>query len=878
MSRRHAGSNRGPLSALNFFRRKHQRRKTFWGGFGPEQVEQRILLTVSPFYKTMTIDGDFSDWSSIPGYTDPVNNTHDTDHDQASDTPAYVNHPDVDLIAYKAAYDDNNLYFYFKATGTIGRTQTASPGHAAGRYYVIVTMDVDDNDTTGYNLYEGGYYPSTNGYDMNSEIEFYDGTFNSGNYLNHGALNQTELNQAFLDQSQNQYVAGNDGPYPAGFVDIKPGTYKYYDEWVYHSDDTITFVRDKGPVVLGVIEEAISSDGHELEMIVPYVGFLKDSSGNPIVHLGSKLDLSFSLEASGELAPGGQWASNTAAPINGFSLDAPTYPPTDITLDNDTVPENEPNAVVGGLFTTDPDTTFPGDFTYQILPGGDGAEFELSGASLIVGPAGLDYEAGSTRTVNIRVTDADLNTFDKTFTINVTNVNEAAPVLNPTGDPSLASIPEDTFSSVGTSIKDLIASTSLGNNYITDADTADPKGLALYSAPSSGGNWQYSLDNGGTWTTISGVSQTNALLLAADAAGNTRLRFVPLTNFNGTRKVYFRAWDQSSGSNGGFADVTTNGGTTAFSVKADSATITVTPVNDAPLLFNIYNAVVPTVNKSSINNPGFKVSSMIASVSPNEYITDVDGGVEGIAIYAVQDIGGHWEYSLNNGTNWTSIGTVAANSALLLKSDASTYLRFVPNNTTIGDRKIFLRAWDQSVGTAGTKVDASLFGGTTPFSVGADSVTLTVDTTTHAPVLDPAGSPTLPAVLASDSNPAGISILDLIASGGLNYITDLESTDPQGIAVYGAPSSGGTWQYSLDSGATWTNVGTVDQSNSLLLRAVASTLIRFKPLATFAGTRQISFAAWDQSTGIEASKVDTNTRGGTTAFSSARDTATITVN
>ncbi|MFO1020508.1 MAG: hypothetical protein U0903_07405 [Planctomycetales bacterium] len=72
-------------------------------------------------------------------------------------------------------------------------------------------------------------------------------------------------------------------------------------------------------------------------------------------------------------------------------------------------------------------------------------------------------------------------------------------------------------------------------------------------------------------------------------------------------------------------------------------------------------------------------------------------------------------------------------------------------------------------------------------------------------------------------------------------------------------------------------MGAVDQSNSLLLRAVASTLIRFKPLSTFVGVRSMSFAAWDQSTGTEGTKVDTNTRGGTTAFSLARDTASITV-
>ncbi|MFO1020509.1 MAG: hypothetical protein U0903_07410 [Planctomycetales bacterium] len=67
---------------------------------------------------------------------------------------------------------------------------------------------------------------------------------------------------------------------------------------------------------------------------------------------------------------------------------------------------------------------------------------------------------GTTRTVTIRSTDQGNKFIDKTFTIHVTNVNDAAPVLNPAGDPSLPSIPEDTFNSTGTAIKDLITGTA----------------------------------------------------------------------------------------------------------------------------------------------------------------------------------------------------------------------------------------------------------------------------------------------------------------------------------------------------------------------------------------------------------------------------------
>ncbi len=50
------------------------------------------------------------------------------------------------------------------------------------------------------------------------------------------------------------------------------------------------------------------------------MGFLDDAQGDANVSLGSMLDISFSLETSGELW-GGDWASATANPINGYFLD-----------------------------------------------------------------------------------------------------------------------------------------------------------------------------------------------------------------------------------------------------------------------------------------------------------------------------------------------------------------------------------------------------------------------------------------------------------------------------------------------------------------------------------------------------------------------------
>jgi hypothetical protein len=272
---------------------------------------------------TITIDGKFDDWADVRSYTDPAHNEHDTSHKGRDDTPAHVEHADVDLLEYKFTHDAENLYAYFRARGVIGRTKPGATERLSGRYYAIVAIDVDHDQKTGYWLNEGGFYPTSGGYDINAEIEWYAGKMNATPYINHCCLNQAELDQAFLDQSSGEHETDRDGPYKPGFVRLGAGTYRYYTEWVYHPNNTVTFVRDACPRTLGNIEGALSADGHQLEMKIPMKGFLVDASGKPLVALGRRLNISMSLEASGELAAGRQWASNTAAPIRGYVLEPP---------------------------------------------------------------------------------------------------------------------------------------------------------------------------------------------------------------------------------------------------------------------------------------------------------------------------------------------------------------------------------------------------------------------------------------------------------------------------------------------------------------------------------------------------------------------------
>ena len=290
------------------------------------------------------IDGNFSDWDSVPSYYDAdastdffhggttIPDVHDTDHDTAGGIPVAVNHPDVDILEYKFTHDDENLYAYFRARGEIGRTQEAAPGQRAGRYYVIVTIDVDNDLDTGYWLHEGGYYPTTDGYDMNMEVEFYNGEINTAHYLSHDAITESDLYNDFKKLTQGQYPNNGElGTYPVGYVQPETGNYDNYTQWVYHENDTLTLVQDKGPVVPGIMTVELSEDNHEIEFAAPFKGFLKDAFGNPNMDLGKILNVSFSLEASGELATG-DWASDTAEPIIGYQLED-TYHVADINHD-----------------------------------------------------------------------------------------------------------------------------------------------------------------------------------------------------------------------------------------------------------------------------------------------------------------------------------------------------------------------------------------------------------------------------------------------------------------------------------------------------------------------------------------------------------------
>lgn len=99
--------------------------------------------------------------------------------------------------------------------------------------------------------------------------------------------------------------------------------------------------------------------------------------------------------------------------------------PKDILLSSSVLAETTaPNVLVGGLSTTDDDA---GDqFTYTLVTGlgsTDNTFFNISGANLRA-TTGLDYETKPTYSVRVRSTDKAGLSFEKAFTITVTDVAE----------------------------------------------------------------------------------------------------------------------------------------------------------------------------------------------------------------------------------------------------------------------------------------------------------------------------------------------------------------------------------------------------------------------------------------------------------------------
>jgi trimeric autotransporter adhesin len=460
-----------------------------------------------------------------------------------------------------------------------------------------------------------------------------------------------------------------------------------------------------------------------------------------------------------------------------------------------------------------------------------------------------DVPSTAARTVSFSVNDGAAGSNTGTRNISVTATNDA-PVLAATA--LTLTVAEDAGVPSGV-VGSLVGAFTGG---ISDVDSGAVKGIAIIASDETNGAWYYSTNGGTTWTAVGAVSSASSLLLADDAS--TRLYFAPIVNFNGSAAaaLTLRGWDQTSDAAGLKVSTASHGGITAFSSATDVVDVMVTAVNDAPVLDNTGATTLPALTKIQTSNGGAAVATIIASAG-GDRITDADAGaVEGIAITTLASGNGNWQFSTDGGGSWTDVGVVSNTSALLLRD--IDYVRFVPNGVSGTTASVDFRAWDQTTGTAGTKVTTASNGGATAFSTTTETANITVSDVNAAPALDSSKSPVLNAQNEDAGAPVGavgtlVSALVDFASpaGQVDNVTDADAGASLGIAVTGVNTGNGNWWYSIDNGTNWSALGAVSDANALLLAADANTRLYFQANANYFGSASsaITFRAWDQTTG-----------------------------
>jgi hypothetical protein len=159
--------------------------------------------------------------------------------------------------------------------------------------------------------------------------------------------------------------------------------------------------------------------------------------------------------------------------------------------------------------------------------------------------------------------------------------------------------------------------------------------------------------------------------------------------------------------------------------------------------------------------------------------------------------------------------------------------------------------------------------------------TFTLTNSNDAPTLNVAGAPYFTTITETQATNNGDAVLTLVnRASPIDLIRDIDTNSLEGIAVTGVDNNHGDWQFSLNSGLTWTSFGPRSDSQATLLESNTATRIRFVPDTSLPGSLTVSIAyrAWDRTSGVNGQTADTTVNGGQTAFSTAIETSLLQVN
>ena len=387
---------------------------------------------------------------------------------------------------------------------------------------------------------------------------------------------------------------------------------------------------------------------------------------------------------------------------------------------------------------------------------------------------------GTVPVATYTVSDGSATT-TSTLTLSVTPVNDA-----PVAAADAATLAED--------------SSVVGNVLANDTDVdGGPLSVTQFSIAGVAGSFA-----AGTTATIANVG---TLLINVDGSYS----FVPQANYNGVAPV--ATYTVSDGA------ATANG----------TLTLTVTPVNDAPIATG--SAALAPVAEDTATPAGATVASLfLANFSdPADAGNSSQDQFAGVAVRGqfVSAAQGRWQYSTDGGTTWQQFSAVSDTNALSLRT--ADLVRFLPaanfNGTPSG---LSVRLIDNSTTVAGgATINVSTHGGITPYS---DNIVTA--STSVTPVND---APVAAADTATASEAGGVANGTPGANPSGNVLTndtDVDAGDTKtvsavsgaGAGVVGGSTAGAYGTLVLNADGSYTYI--VDNSAAAVqaLRTAANTL------------------------------------------------------
>ncbi len=321
-------------------------------------------------------------------------------------------------------------------------------------------------------------------------------------------------------------------------------------------------MTDRYASELAVIKGSLSE---EADLLIYGCNFAEGEQGGRAATTLADLtgtDVSASVDLTGTASKGGDWdlefkvgqietslavgqaaQENWAAILAVHAVADTNNAPTDLSLSANTVAENATNGTTVGTVTgTDRDS---GDTMIYSLTDTAGGRFAINsstGQVTVADGSLLNYEVASSHNVTVRVTDSGGLTYDETFTINLTDVNEAPSITSDGGGATASVNVTENGTAVTTVVtRDPDAGQTLAYSIVGGSDAAkfainsSTGVLSFLSAPNyeaptdSGGNNVYDVTvqvSDGTFTDSQAISVSvsnanEAPLAAADRAALT---------------------------------------------------------------------------------------------------------------------------------------------------------------------------------------------------------------------------------------------------------------------------------------------------------------------------------------------------------------------